>query len=65
MILPVLIAELKLRASFLLQCPFSRVEFREGLDAVLAAIVRAFVERDLFPDLPSKESMVAVGAEVF
>jgi hypothetical protein len=32
---------------------------------VLAVIIRAFVERNLFPHFPTKESMVAVGAEVF
>ena|GEM_PF-6743583 len=35
------------------------------LDAVLAVVVGAFVERDLFPDLPSVERVVAVGAKVF
>jgi hypothetical protein len=44
---------------------FIRVELRKGLNAVLAVIIRAFVNRDLFPDLPAEEREVAVGAEVF
>ena len=65
MILPVLIAEFELRASFLLQGPFIGIEFREGLDAVLATVVAALIKGDFIAGLPSKECVVAVGAKVF
>ena len=65
MVLPILIAEFELRASFLLQSPFIGVELRESLDAVLTIVVATFIERNLFPDFPAKESVVTVGAEVF
>jgi hypothetical protein len=32
---------------------------------VLTIVIATFIERDLFPDLPSKESVIAVRAEVF
>jgi len=65
MVLPVLIAEFKLRASLLLQRTFSRVELRKRLDTMPAAVVAALIERDLFPDFPAEERVIAVGAEVF
>ncbi len=64
-ILPVLVAEFKLRASFLLEGPLSRIEFRKSLNAVLAVVIGAFVDRDLFARLPAKEGVIAVRAEVF
>jgi len=64
-ILPVLIAEFELRASFFLQGLFIRIEFREGLNAVLAAVVATFIEGDLFSGLPAKKRVIAVRAEVF
>jgi len=64
MILPVLIAEFELRASFFLQGPFIRIEFRKGLNAMLAVISTAFVDRYHFPHFPAKERKIAVGAEV-
>lgn len=42
---------LELRASFLLQGPFVKMEFRKSLDPVLAVIIGAFVNRNLFPPL--------------
>jgi hypothetical protein len=65
MILPILVAELELRASFLLQHSFHRIEFRERLCTMLTVIVTTLIDRDLFPVFPAEESMIAVGAEVF
>lgn len=65
MILPVLIAELELRGSFLLQNQFRRIELGKGLDAMLTVVVAALIDRDLFPAFPTEKSMTAIGAEVF
>ena len=64
-ILPVLVAELELGESFLLQGLFRSVEFGKGLDAVLAVIGATLIDRDFFSALPAKEGMVAIRAEVF
>ncbi len=65
MILPVLVAELELRGSFLLQNSFRGVGLGNCLDAMLTVIVTTLIDRDLFPTLPAEESMAAIGEEVF
>jgi hypothetical protein len=65
MILSILVAELKLRVSLLLQHSFRRIEFRERLCTMLTAIIATLIDRDLFPVFPAEESMIAVGTEVF
>jgi hypothetical protein len=64
MIFPVLIAELELGGSLFLQRSFRRVELGKGLDAMLAVIVAALVDRDLFPAFPAEKSTAAIRAEV-
>ncbi len=65
MILPVVIAEFKLGAEFITDKAFSRVELVHGLNAMLAVIITAFIDGDLFTVFPFKEGMMAVGAVVF
>lgn len=64
MVLPILVAEFELGTSFLLQSPFIRIELRKRLNAMLAVISTAFIDRNLFPHFPAKECKIAVGAEV-
>jgi hypothetical protein len=65
MVLPVLIAEFKLRAKFFLDKAFSRIKLIESLNAMGAVIVTAFINSNLFTFLPLKECMMAIRAEVF
>lgn len=65
MILPVLVAELKLRAEFFADKAFSGIELVESLDAMLAVIITALIDSDLFTVFPLKKGMMAVWAVVF
>jgi len=65
MILPVLVAEFKLRAEFITDKTLSRVKLVHGLNAMLAVIITAFKEGDLFTMFPLKEGMMAVWAIIF
>ena len=65
MILPVLVAEFKLRAEFITYKTLSRVKLVHGLNAMLAVIITAFIEGDLFTVFPLKEGMMAVWAIIF
>jgi len=62
-IFPVLIVELELGTFLLQQRQFSRVEPVEGLQAMSAVIIAAFIDGDLFTLLPSKECAMAIGTE--
>lgn len=64
MILPVVVAEFKLRAEFITDKAFSRVELVESLGAMLAVIITAFIDGDLCTVFPLKEGMMAVWAVV-
>ncbi len=64
MVLPVLVGELKLRASFLGQCLFSLVEFIDLPYPMGTGIVAAFVDGHFFSLFPGEEGVVAVGAVV-
>ena len=63
MILPVLIAELKLRAAFLLKGTFSGIKLIKGLSAMKAIIVTAFIDSDVFALFPFKQGAIAIRAE--
>jgi len=65
MVLPVLIAEFKLRAKFFLDKAFSRIKLIESLNAMGAVIVTAFIDSNLFTLFLHKEGMMAIRAEVF
>ena len=65
MILPVLVAELKLRAEFITDKTLSRVELVHGLNAMPAVVITAFIDGDLFTAFPLKEGMLAVWAIIF
>lgn len=65
MILPVLVAEFKLRAEFITDNTLSRVKLVHGLNAMLAVIITAFIEGDFFTVFPLKEGMMAVWAKKF
>jgi hypothetical protein len=65
MVLPVLVGELKLRASFLDQGLFSLVEFIDLPYPMGTGIVTALVEGYFFSLFPGEEGVVAVGAVVF
>jgi len=65
MVLPVLIAEFKLRAKFFLDNAFSRIKLIESLNAMGAVIITAFINSNLFTFFPLKECMMAIRAEVF
>ena len=65
MILPVLVAELKLGAEFITDKTLSRVKLVHGLNAMLAVIITAFIEGDLFTVFPLKEGIMAVWAIIF
>ncbi len=54
-IFPVLIVELELGTFLLQQGQLSRVEFAEGLEAMRAVIIAAFIDGDLFTLFPSEE----------
>jgi len=64
MVLPVLVGELKLRASFLGQCLFPLVEFIDLPQPMGTGIVTALVDGHFFSLFPGEESVVAVGAVV-
>ncbi len=63
MVFPVLIAEFKLRAKFFLDKAFSRIKLIEGMYAMRAAIITAFIDSDLFTFLPFKECIIAIRAK--
>ena len=65
MILPVLVAELKLGAELITDKTLSRVKLVHGLNAMLAVIITAFIDGDLFTVFPLKEGMMAVWAIIF
>jgi hypothetical protein len=65
MILPVLVAELELGTPCLHQFPFPLIELTCLSYPVLAVVVAAFVNGDLFFLLPGKQRMKAIGAVVF
>jgi len=65
MILPVLVAELKLRAEFFADKAFSGIELVESVDAMLAVIITAFIDGDLCTVFPFKEGTMAVWAVVY
>ncbi len=65
MILPVLVAELKLRAEFFADKALSRVKFLKSLDAMGAVIIAALIDGGLLTVFPFKEGIMAVGAIVF
>jgi len=64
MVLPVLVGELKLRASFLGQCLFPLIEFIDVPYPMGTGIVTAFVDGQFFSLFPGEEGVVAVGAVV-
>ena len=61
---PVLVGELKLRASFLGQCLFPLVEFIDLPYPMGTGIVTAFVDGHFFSLFPGEEGVLAVGAVV-
>jgi hypothetical protein len=63
MILPVLIAELKLRVKLFLKGTFSGIKLIEGLSTMKAIIVRAFIDSDIFAHFPFKQGAIAIRAE--
>jgi hypothetical protein len=65
MILPVVVAEFKLRAEFITDKTFGRVELVESLGAMPAVIIAALIDGDLCTVFPFKEGMMAVWAVVF
>lgn len=65
MILSVLIAELKLRTELFPYKAFSRIKLIEGLNAMRAVIITAFIDSNLFTMFPLKEGAVAIRAEIF
>ena len=65
MVLPVLIAELKLRAVFFLKGTFSGIKLIESMDAVRTIIVTAFIDGDFFAFFPFKQGAIAIRAEIF
>lgn len=64
-IFPILIAEFKLRSAFLLKGTFRGIKLIKGLGAMLAVIVRAFIDSDLFSLFPCEEGVRAIRAEEF
>jgi len=64
MVLPVLVGELKLRASFLGQGLFPLVEFIDLPDPMGTDIVTALVDGQFFSLFPGKEGVLAIGAVV-
>jgi hypothetical protein len=64
MVLPVLVGELKLRASFLGQCHFPLVEFIDLPYPMGTGIVTALVDGHFFSLFPGEEGVLAVGAAV-
>lgn len=62
-IFPVLIVEFELGTFLFQQRQFSRVEPVEGLQAMSAVIIAAFIDGDLFTLLPAKECAMAIGTE--
>lgn len=65
MILSVLVAEFELRAEFITDKTLRRIEFVNGLNAMPAVIIAAFIDGDLFTAFPLKEGMMAIWAIVF
>ncbi len=65
MVLPVLIAEFKLRTELFSYKAFSRTKLIESLNAMGAVIITAFINSNLFTFFPLKERMMAIRAEVF
>ena len=63
-ILPVLVGEFKLRASFFGQCLFPLIEFIDLPYPMGTGIVTAFVDGHFFSLFPGEEGVLAVGAEV-
>lgn len=63
MILPVLIAELKLRVKLFLKGTFSGIKLIEGLSTMKAIIVTAFIDSDIFAHFPFKQGAIAIRAE--
>lgn len=64
-VLPILIAQLKLRRAAVTQEPFSGIKFIKVLDTVRAGIITAFIDSDLRADFPDKQGMLTMGAVVF
>lgn len=65
MILPVLIGEFELRTPCFHQFLFPLVEFVHLSHPLLTIVIAAFVDEDLFPFLPRKQSMVAIVEVIF
>lgn len=63
MIFPVLIAELKLRAAFLLKGTFSGIKLIKCLSTMKAIIIRTFIDSDIFAHFPFKQGAIAIRAE--
>ncbi len=63
-VVPVLVGELKLRASFLGQCLFPLVQFIDVPYPMGTGIVTALVDRRFFSLFPGEEGVLAVGAVV-
>lgn len=63
MILPVLIAELKLRTAFLLKGTFSGIKLIKCLSTMEAIIIRTFIDSDIFAHFPFKQGAIAIRAE--
>lgn len=63
-ILPVLVGELKLRASFLGQCLFWFVEFIDVAYPMGAVVIAALVDGHFFSLFPGEEGVLAVGAVI-
>lgn len=63
MILPVLVAELELRAAFLLKGAFSGIKLIKCLSTMKAIVVRTFIDSDIFAHFPVKQGAIAIRAE--
>jgi len=63
-ILPVLVGEFKLRASFFGQCLFPLIEFIYVPYSMGTGIVTALIDRHLFSVFPGEEGVLAIGAVV-
>lgn len=64
MVFSILVAEFKLGAPFLHQSLFCVIQFTHFPYPVVAMIIAALVDGDLFPLFPGKQRMVAVGAVI-
>jgi hypothetical protein len=62
-ILPVLVVELELGTSLLLQFLLGGIQLCEGLQAVRAVVIGAFMDGDFLLDFPAKQSQTTMRAE--